>query len=181
MKFEEVGITGAALIRPEPFSDERGSFARVFCQDEFAGADLGTRVAQVNLSHNPIGGTLRGLHFQRDDAAEAKLVRCVRGSLYDVLVDVRPGSPTHLQHYGVELSADNMLALYVPEGCAHGFLTLEDDTDAIYQVSTTYTPGAEDGMRYDDPVLGIDWPAEVSLISDKDANWPLLQEQGVRS
>lgn len=181
MKFERVGIDGAALIRPKPFVDDRGSFARIFCQDEFKGAGLEDVVAQVNLSTNHVAGTLRGLHFQRGAAAEAKLVRCVRGSLYDVLVDVRPGSPTHLQHYGVELSADNMLALYVPEGCAHGFLTLEDDTDAIYQVSTTYTPGAEDGMRYDDPVLGIDWPAEVSLISDKDANWPLLQEQGVRS
>lgn len=181
MKFENIGIDGAALIRPEPFVDARGSFARIFCQDEFSEAGLRNMVAQVNLSANLVCGTLRGLHFQQGAAAEAKLIRCVRGSLYDVLVDVRPDSPTHLQHFGIELSPDNMLALYVPEGCAHGFLTLEDQTEAIYQVSTVYTPGAEGGLRYDDPALGIDWPRGVSVISDKDANWPLLDEGAVRS
>jgi dTDP-4-dehydrorhamnose 3,5-epimerase len=180
VEITDIGIAGAALLRPVPFVDDRGSFARVFCREEFAAAGLSPDVAQVNLSTNARAGTLRGLHLQTGDAAEAKLVRCIRGSLFDVLVDVRPGSPTYLSWYGVELSADNRLALLVPEGCAHGFQTLEDDTEALYQVSVPYTPGAEAGLRFDDPALGIDWPLPVSTISDKDRSWPLLA-QAVRA
>ncbi len=117
------------------------------------------------------------MHLQKGDAAEAKLVRCTRGSLYDVLIDLRPQSATYLQHYGVELTPENQLALYVPEGCAHGFQTLSEDTEAIYQVSAPYTPGAEDGFRYDDPAFAIRWPLEVTALSDKDAAWPLMAER----
>lgn len=176
MRFDDVGINGAALIHTEPFTDDRGSFARIFCAEEFRTAGLEPGVAQTNLSTNHRQGTLRGLHLQRGEAAEAKLVRCIRGALFDVIVDMRTDSPTYLRQVGVELSADNRLALFVPKGCAHGFQTLVDDTDAMYQVSDPYHPGTEDGYRYDDPILAIDWPLPVSVISDKDAGWPLLQE-----
>lgn len=177
MQIEDVGIPGAALIRPEPFADDRGAFARIFSREEFAAAGLRDVVAQTNLSVNIRRGTLRGLHLQTGDAAEAKLVRCTRGSLYDVLVDLRPQSATYLQHYGVELTPENQLALYVPEGCAHGFQTLSDGTEAIYQVSAPYTPGAEDGFRYDDPAFGISWPLPVTAMSDKDASWTLMADR----
>lgn len=177
MHFEDVGIQGAALIRPEPFADDRGAFARIFSREEFAAAGLRDVVVQTNLSTNIRRGTLRGMHLQKGDAAEAKLVRCTRGSLYDVLIDLRPQSATYLQHYGVELTPENQLALYVPEGCAHGFQTLSEDTEAIYQVSAPYTPGAEDGFRYDDPAFAIRWPLEVTALSDKDAAWPLMAER----
>lgn len=180
MEFDDIGITGAALIRPRPFIDDRGSFSRIFCREEFTAAGLSDAVTQVNLSTNLRKGTLRGMHYQVGDAAEAKLVRCIRGSLYDVMVDLRPSSATYLRHYGVVLSSENQLALHIPEGCAHGFQTLEDNTEAIYQVTAPYTPGAEGGLRHDDPALGIDWPLPVSTISEKDAAWPLLEEGGTR-
>jgi dTDP-4-dehydrorhamnose 3,5-epimerase len=183
MRFVPTRIHGVYEIELEPHSDERGSFARAFCFQELSEAGLEGRCVQANLSTNHRAGTLRGMHYQLPPATETKLIRCIRGALYDVIVDLRPGSPTYLEHHGVELSADNRRALYVPGMFAHGFQTLEDDTEAFYQVSEFYTPGAERGLRYDDPALAIDWPLPVTVISDKDASWPMLEErapEGVR-
>lgn len=180
MHFVETPLAGAYLIDVEPFEDHRGAFARAWCADEFADHDLSPLTAQANLSTNHRAGTLRGMHYQLPPAAEAKLVRCVRGALFDVVVDLREESPTYLRWFGAELTEDNRRALYVPERFAHGFLTLADDTVAFYQVSEFYTPGAERGLRYDDPAIGIDWPAAVTVISDKDASWPLLEAAPAR-
>ena len=176
MRFTETALPGAWIIDVEPHADERGFFARGFCADEFTAHGLNPVVAQTNLSANTRAGTLRGMHYQVPPAPEAKLVRCARGAIHDVIVDMRPDSPTHRQWIGVDLTEDNNRALYVPELFAHGFLTLADDTFVTYQVSQAYTPGTERGLRYDDPALGIAWPAPVQVISDKDAAWPLLQE-----
>jgi dTDP-4-dehydrorhamnose 3,5-epimerase len=174
VKFLPTPLEGAFVLDLEPHRDDRGVFARAFCVDEFAEHGLNPTVAQANLSRNPRSGTLRGMHYQVPPATEAKLIRCVRGALYDVIVDWRDDSPTRGQWFGVELSEENGRALYVPEMFAHGFQTLTDDTTAYYLVSESYTPGTERGLRHDDPALGITWPLPVSLISDKDASWPLL-------
>lgn len=174
MKFVETELAGAFVVELEPHRDDRGYFARTYCAEEFAAHGLEPTVAQCNTSWNARAGTLRGLHFQRPPAAEVKLVRCVRGAIVDVIVDLRPDSPTYLGHVGVELSADNGRALYVPELFAHGYQTLVDDTEVAYQVSAPYAPGHEGGLRPDDPRLGIDWPLPVSVITDKDRSWPLL-------
>lgn len=179
MIFTETRLSGAFIIDPEPRGDERGLFARTFCQHEFAAHGLKVEVAQTNLSFNHRAGTLRGLHFQRPPAAETKLVRCTRGAIVDVIVDLRPGSPTYLGHVAVELSEDNRRALYVPELFAHGYQTLTDGAEVTYQVGEFYTPGAEGGLRHDDPRLGISWPLPVSVISGKDAGWPLLTTEEV--
>jgi dTDP-4-dehydrorhamnose 3,5-epimerase len=178
VRFTETEVDGAWIVEPEPIGDERGSFARVFDVEEFADHGITTAVVQVNLSRNRHAGTLRGLHLQRAPHAETKLVRCVAGALFDVAVDLRPDSPSYLRWVGAELTADSGRALVVPEGCAHGFLTLADDTVAIYQVSAHYTPAAEGGYRYDDPAFGIAWPREVTTISDKDASWPDFATDG---
>jgi dTDP-4-dehydrorhamnose 3,5-epimerase len=175
MRFTRTPLDGVVLIELDRHADDRGAFARAFCAHEFAAHGLNPIVVQANLSENPRRGTLRGLHWQAAPHGEAKLVRCVRGALYDVAVDIRTTSPTRGQWFGAQLSADDGSALYVGEGFAHGFQTLADDTVAMYQVSHAYTPGAERGLRYDDPALGIDWPLPVSLLSDKDARWPLLE------
>lgn len=175
VRFTETALAGAWIIDLEPFADDRGSFARAFCAEEFVAHGLDGRVAQINLSSNPTRGTMRGMHLQRPPDGEAKTVRCLTGAIYDVIVDLRPDSSTHLQHVGVELTADNGRALHVPQEFAHGFLTLDEDTLVTYQVSHPYTPGAEEGLRWDDPVLGIAWPAAVEIISEKDRSWPLLQ------
>lgn len=172
MIFEQTALEGAVVIRLERYEDDRGFFARSWCQREFAAHGLADRVVQVNTSYNRRRGTLRGMHWQEFPHAETKLIRCTRGALYDVIIDLRPDSPTHRRWVGVELSADNHDMLYVPEGFAHGFQTLSDDTEAIYQVSQYYTPGAERGACYDDPAFGIDWPLPVTSISDKDKAWP---------
>lgn len=177
VRFTETSVPGAFVIDLEPHTDDRGSFARGFCAEEFGAHGLEPNVAQMNLSSNPRRGTLRGLHLQRPPAGEAKTVRCARGAIYDVIVDLRPGSPTHLQHVAVELTAENGRALYVPQEFAHGFVTLTDDTLVTYQVSHPYTPGAEEGLRWDDPALGIDWPLRPEAISEKDAAWPLLEDR----
>lgn len=177
MRFIETALAGAFVVEPEPIADHRGFFARVFCADEFRQHGLTPAVAQCNLSRNVARGTLRGLHYQVPPAAEAKFVRCVRGAVVDVIVDLRPDSPTHLQHVAVELTAAEHRALFVPECFAHGFQTLEDDTEILYQVSEFYAPGHEGGLRHDDPALGIDWPLPVSEISDKDRGWPLLADR----
>lgn len=172
MIFTETSLPGAFIIDPEPREDHRGFFARSFCRREFEAHGLNPDIAQCNLSWNHRSGTLRGMHYQLEPAAEAKLVRCTRGAIHDVIVDLRPGSPTYLRHVGVELTAENRRQLYVPPLFAHGYLTLAPDTEVAYQVSEFYTPGAERGIRWNDPALGITWPVAVEVISDKDAGWP---------
>lgn len=179
MKFIETGLAGSYIVEPEAFEDERGTFQRVWCDREFSEAGIGGRPAQANLSQNRRAGTLRGLHLQLPPAAETKLVRCTRGAVWDVIVDLRPDSPTFLEHVAVELSATNRRALWVPELFAHGYLTLEDDSDTLYQVGTFYAPGHEAGLRWNDPTLGIAWPQPVITISDKDAGWPDLDPDGL--
>lgn len=177
MKFEETELAGAFVIELEPIRDERGFFARAWCAKEFESAGLTTVHAQTNFSYNGRAGTLRGLHYQLPPHEEVKLVRCIRGSIFDVIVDLREESSTYGRWVGVELSADNRRMFYVPAGFAHAFQTLEDDTEVLYQVNEFYTPGAERGLRFDDPAIGIRWPREVSVISDKDASWPFLSDR----
>jgi dTDP-4-dehydrorhamnose 3,5-epimerase len=172
MIFTETKLPGAYLIDVEKREDHRGFFARAWCQREFEEHHLVPRVVQANISFNKQKGTLRGMHYQLAPYAETKLVRCVRGALYDVIIDLRPDSSTYMQWLGVELTAEDYKMLFVPEGFAHGFQTLVDNTEATYQVSQFYTPGAEGGVRYDDPAFGIEWPIDVQVISDKDRSWP---------
>jgi dTDP-4-dehydrorhamnose 3,5-epimerase len=171
MIFTETKLAGSYLLELEKMEDSRGFFARSWCQQEFEAHGLVPCVVQANVSYNIKKGTLRGLHYQAMPHAETKLVRCTRGALYDVIVDVRPDSPTYKQWFGVELTANNYKMLYVAEGFAHGFVTLTDDTEATYQVSHFYTPGAERGLRYNDPAFAIEWPLPVAVISKKDKNW----------
>ncbi len=175
MIFTSTKLPGAFIIDLEEKSDARGFFARTFCADEFTAHGLKPTVAQCNLSFNHKKGTLRGMHYQILPAAETKLIRCTQGAIYDVIVDMRPESPTYLSHIGVELSAENRRALYVPEMFAHGYQALTDGAEVVYQVGEFYTPGYERGLRYDDPILGISWPLNATEMSDKDRNWPLLE------
>jgi dTDP-4-dehydrorhamnose 3,5-epimerase len=173
--FHRTDLQGSYLIEPERRVDDRGFFARTFCAEEFRRRGLTPTVEQCNLSFNHKRGTLRGLHYQIPPAAEAKLVRCTHGAIFDVIVDLRPNSPTFLQHFGVELSENNRFALYVPELFAHGYLTLTDDAEVAYQVSQRHTPEAERGIRYDDPALRkIDWPLAIEIVSEKDRAWPMF-------
>lgn len=174
MRIEQTPLQDAATVHLEPHGDDRGFFARTFCVDEFAAAGLSNTVVQANMSFNRDAGTLRGMHYQTMAAPEAKLIRCVRGAVWDCIIDMRPDSPTYLQHFGVDLTAENRVALYVPPLFAHGFITLEPDTEVMYQVSGKYTPDAERGVRFNDPKIGIDWPRAPHTMSDKDANWALL-------
>lgn len=174
MIFQETKLSGAFIIDLERRVDERGFFARTFCQDEFAEHGLKPVIAQSNVASNLRKGTLRGMHFQYPRSAETKLVRCTRGAILDVIVDLRPESPTYLQHISVELTQANMRALYVPERFAHGYQTLCDDTDTSYQVGEFYTPAAEGGLMYDDPALALEWPLPIAVISQKDLNFPAL-------
>jgi dTDP-4-dehydrorhamnose 3,5-epimerase len=170
--FRETPLAGAFLVESEPREDERGFFARVFCQREFAKQGLATQFVQVNDSLARAAGTLRGMHYQLPPHAETKLVRCLRGALFDVIVDLRPGSPTLRRHFGVRLDAESRTMLYVPRGFAHGFITLEPDTEALYFVDAFYAPEAERGLRWDDPALGIVWPLVPRVISEKDRTHP---------
>ena len=172
MKFRETKLPGAFIIELDRHRDERGSFARVWCQKEFDDHGLVSTLAQANTSSNAKAGTLRGVHYQAAPYQETKLVRCTRGSLYDVIVDLRPDSVTYRRWTGVELTVDNDRMLYVPADFAHGFITLEDNTDVNYLMSETYTPGAERGIRWNDPGFSIEWPRPVDVISGKDASWP---------
>lgn len=173
MIFHKLKLEGAYRIDLEPREDERGFFARAWCQQEFAAHGLETRIVQSNLSYNRHKGTLRGMHYQTPPYEEVKLVRCIRGSIFDVIIDLRPGSPTFKQWVGVELTATNRQMLYVPKGFAHGFQTLEDDTEVFYHVSEFYTPGAERGVRWNDPSFRIEWPnVEKRILSPKDQSWP---------
>lgn len=168
MTFEELPLSGAWLIGLERRGDERGFFARAFCEEEFDGRGLETSFVQANDSFSAVAGTLRGLHYQVKPNAEAKVVRCIRGRLYDVIVDLRPESPSFGRWHAVELSAENRLSLYVPENFAHGFLTLEADTEALYLVSARYAPEREGGVRWNDPYFKVDWPITPVVISEKD-------------
>jgi dTDP-4-dehydrorhamnose 3,5-epimerase len=170
--FTATAIPQAWLIDLERLADERGFFARTFCAREFAAHDLAVEVAQTSLAWNPQRGTLRGLHYQIAPHWEAKLVRCTRGAVHDVIVDLRPGSPAFKRHLAVELSAENRRQLYVPPGCAHGYLTLEDSTEVCYQMSAFHAPEAAGGVRYDDPAFAIRWPLEVAVVSERDRSYP---------
>jgi dTDP-4-dehydrorhamnose 3,5-epimerase len=176
MIFIETKLRGAYIVDLDRKTDERGFFARAFCQKEFREHGLKPEIAQVNVASSAKKGTLRGMHFQYPPAAESKLVRCTRGAILDIIVDLRPESPTYLQHISVELNEDNMTALYVPERFAHGYQALCDNTDTSYQADEFYTPNAECGLRYDDPRLGIEWPLPVSVISPKDQTFRPLRE-----
>jgi dTDP-4-dehydrorhamnose 3,5-epimerase len=174
--FTETKLIGAFIIDLERREDDRGFFARAFCQNEFSDHGLKPVIAQANIGFNRRRGCVRGMHFQYPPAAETKVVRCTRGGVFDVIVDLRPESPTYLEHISVELTADNHRAIYIPERFAHGYQALEDETETSYQVGEFYTPGAEGGLRYDDPDLGLTWPLSVTEISEKDERWPLLAE-----
>ena len=175
MRYTPTPLGGAYVIDIEPIGDSRGYFAYLFESNEAREHGLRTDVVQVKLSSNKYKGTLRGMHLQTAPAEEAKLVRCIRGAVWDVIVDYRTDSPTYLQHFGVELSADNHRALYVPYLFAHGYQTLTDDAQVMYQVDRPYSPKHEMGLRFDDPALKINWPLDVTQISDKDKAWPLIQ------
>lgn len=177
MIFTETTLPGAYVIKVKKLEDERGFFGRTWCQREFEEHGLIARVAQGNVSYNKKKGTLRGMHYQVAPYEETKLIRCTRGALYDVIIDLRIDSPTYKKWLGIELTGDNYTMLYVPGGFAHGFLTLEDDTEVIYQISQFYTPAAEGGIRYNDPAFGITWPTAVTVIADKDKHWPSYEEQ----
>jgi dTDP-4-dehydrorhamnose 3,5-epimerase len=175
MIFRETMFDTARLVLPEPRGDERGFFARLFCAAEFGRAGLPTEFVQQNVSLSVRRGTLRGLHYQAPPHGEAKLVRCLRGAIVDVIVDLRPASPTFRRWEAFDLSAENMAQLLVPVGFAHGFQTLQDATEVSYLVSHPYVPAAERGLRWDDPAIGIDWPMEPVEISEKDRTWPDLR------
>ena len=176
MIFTETKLNGAFIIDLDRKVDERGFFSRAFCQNEFRDHGLRPVIAQANIASNTKKGTLRGMHFQYPPAAESKLVRCTRGAIFDIIVDLRPESPTYLEHISVELNEDNMTALYVPERFAHGYQALRDSTDTSYQVGEFYTPSAEGGLLHDDPRLGLTWPLPVSVISSKDRAFRPLHE-----
>jgi dTDP-4-dehydrorhamnose 3,5-epimerase len=172
MIFTETPIASVYVIEVERMEDDRGFFARTWCQREFERHGLNPRLVQCSLSFNNRKGTLRGMHYQAAPHAEAKLVRCTSGAVYDVIVDLRPSSKTFRQWFGVELTADNRRALFIPEGLAHGFLTLADRTEVFYQMSEFYTPDGARGVRWNDPAFGIHWPAAVAVISPRDAAYP---------
>ena len=172
MIFTETELKGAYIVQIEKLQDNRGFFARAWCQKEFEEHGLTPRVVQANVSSNKKKGTLRGMHYQIAPYEETKLVRCTRGAIYDVIIDLRPDSPTFKQWIGVELTEKNYKMLYVPENFGHGFQTLDDNTEVTYQVSQFYAPGSESGIRWDDPAFGIEWPLDAQVISDKDKNWP---------
>ncbi len=171
MIFSETGLKGAFLIEPEKSQDERGFFARTFCQKEFEAQGIDFKIAQSSTSFNPKKGTLRGLHYQASPHEEAKLVRCMRGAIYDVIVDLRKQSPTFKRWFSAELSQDNGRMLYVPKGFAHGFQTLRDDTEVFYQMSEFYHPESARGVRWDDPALGIEWPTDGMILSPRDRQY----------
>jgi dTDP-4-dehydrorhamnose 3,5-epimerase len=173
--FSQTSIAGAHLIDPTPHKDDRGRFMRVWCAREFTENGIDFLPVQSNMGLSAKKGTIRGMHFQSAPAPEAKLVRCTRGRMFDVILDLRPESASHGKWFGVELSAENGRAVYVPERCAHGYQTLEDDTEMYYMTSHVYTPTAASGVRFDDPAFGIRWPLAATVVSEQDRNWPLTR------
>lgn len=176
MRFIETNVVGARLIEPHPHRDDRGWFLRAWCLQEFSENGLAFVPVQANMGFSIRKGTIRGLHFQDARALEAKLVRCTRGAMFDVVLDVRPGSPSYGEWYGAELSAENGRMLYIPEHCAHGYQTLEDDTEMFYMASAFYNPSAARGMRFDDPAFNIKWPLDAATVSEQDRSWPLVDQ-----
>ena len=176
MQFTETRLAGAYVLDLQRREDSRGFFARAFCQKEFAAHGLKPNIAQANVAYNLKKGTLRGMHFQFPPAAETKLVRCTRGAILDIIVDLRPESPTYLQNIAVELNEDNGRALYVPERFAHGYQALRDGTETSYQVGEFYAPECESGLMHNDPRLSLKWPLPIAVISDKDQKFKLLDE-----
>ncbi len=176
MIFSETKLAGAYTVDIDRREDNRGHFARVFCGKEFSALGLKSMVAQASLSFNKKRGTLRGMHFQYPPAAETKYVRCTKGAVFDVIVDLRPESPTYLEHVALDLSAENGRGLYVPERFAHGFVTLEDDTELVYLIGESHVPNAEGGLPYNDPMLGLEWPLPVRVISERDTEWKPVVE-----
>lgn len=181
MIFSPAKIAGACLIDIERLGDARGFFARTWCERELAAHGLDTAIAQESISWNLHKGTTRGLHFQRAPHEEVKIVRCTRGAIFDVIVDLRPDSPTFRQWQGVELTAENRRAFYVPKGCAHGFQTLADETEVAYVISAFYVPAASAGYRFDDPAFGIAWPLPATTVSENDRRWPDFSLKAARS
>jgi dTDP-4-dehydrorhamnose 3,5-epimerase len=179
MIFKKTDLKDAYIIELEAFSDSRGYFARAFCKNEFANHGIDFTVVQANTSFSAQKHTLRGMHYQDEPYQEAKLIKCTKGSIFDVIIDMRPDSPTYKQWLGVELSNQNRKMIYAPEGVAHGFLTLEDDTEVYYPVTEYYTPDAEKGIRWDDSAFGINWPVLPEIISEKDMSWPLIGDEMV--
>lgn len=177
MRIEPTTIEGVHTVDLDQLTDDRGFFARSFCREEFIAAGLEPAIAQCNISFNHAAGTLRGMHFQTMEAPETKFIRCTRGAILDVVVDMRIGSPTLGEHVAVELSAENRRAIYVPATFAHGYLTLTDAAEVHYQVSHPYTPNTERGLLHDDPVLGIDWQRPIEVVSDKDRSWDRLESR----
>jgi dTDP-4-dehydrorhamnose 3,5-epimerase len=175
MRFHKIGIAGTRVIDPTPHQDDRGRFMRAWCAREFTDEGLRFLPVQSNMGLSVRKGTVRGMHFQVEPALEAKLVRCTRGAMFDVALDLRPDSTTYGQWFGVELSAENAKMLYVPEGCAHGYQTLEESTEMHYMTSAYYTPSAVRGVRFDDPTFHIEWPLPVTVVSEQDRNWPLVE------
>ncbi|MCW8916559.1 MAG: dTDP-4-dehydrorhamnose 3,5-epimerase [Magnetovibrio sp.] len=176
MKISSLKIQGAAQIEVERLSDERGYFARSFCIQEFADAGLNLNVVQTNLSYNAKAGTLRGLHYQANPKPDPKLVSCIQGAIFDVMVDIREGSDTYCQWYGAELSADNRTSLFVPPGCAHGFITLTDDAMVHYQMGEVFVADLARGVRWNDPAFGIEWPRQPDVISDRDGEYSNFED-----
>jgi len=180
MRFSPTKLADAVVVELEQHRDERGFFARTYCEREFSEHGLPTHFPQCNLSRNDRAGTLRGMHFNVPPYGEAKLVRCTRGAIYDVIIDLRPGSPTYAEWVGVELSADAGLALFVPPGFAHGFLTLAEATDVFYHMGAFFQPEAARGLRYDDPAFSVRWPRGVAVISERDASYPAFDLEAWR-
>jgi dTDP-4-dehydrorhamnose 3,5-epimerase len=178
MRFTEIRIMGARAIDTTPHQDERGRFLRAWCGREFAEHGIDFLPVQANLGFSETRGTIRGLHYQVIPAIEAKLVRCTRGAIFDVVIDLRPQSASYREWYGVELSAENARMLYVPGNCAHGYQTLEDLTEVYYMTSEVYTPDAVRGVRFDDPAFGVQWPLTITMVSDQDRNWPFVEKSG---
>lgn len=176
MIFRETRLAGAFVIVPARHEDARGFFSRVFCRHEFEAHGLKSIIVQVSVASNLKRGTMRGMHFQFPPAAETKYVRCTRGAILDIIVDLRPESPTYLDHIAVELSVENQRGLYVPERFAHGYITLKDDTEASYIMGEPYTPHLQSGLMYDDPRLALRWPIPVETIAEKDTQWSLLDD-----
>ncbi len=176
MVFHETFLKGAFVLEVQKLNDDRGFFGRSWCKNEMEERGLNGNVVQTNTSFSSKKGTLRGMHYQKHPYEETKLIRCTKGAIYDVIVDLRKESPTYLCWFGIELTADNYKMLYVPEKFAHGFITLKDDSEVTYQVTQFYTPGAESGIRFNDPLINIDWPAPVTVISEKDKAHPDFEE-----
>lgn len=176
MEFKATILKGSFVVDLSKLEDERGFFARAFCNEEFKNEGLVSEIVQANISFNKLKGTLRGMHYQKTPYQETKFIRCIKGSIFDIIIDLRKESPTYKKHFGIELTAENRSALFVPKDFAHGFITLEDNTEVIYMVSQSYVPDAEGGIHWDDSQFNLNWPIKPTNISPKDAQWSVFEE-----